>query len=105
MLLLWIAGYFSVFLFGLSLPDQTGASFFSSSLVDKPKSFDFYSLFISSNPFSSIAQNKVPAVVLFCALCGVAIMGLAGKQGVIKGLGVAQEILGRVTGFIVRLSP
>ncbi|MEH6584185.1 MAG: cation:dicarboxylase symporter family transporter [Halioglobus sp.] len=104
-LLLWVAGYFAVFLFGLSLPEHTGASFFSSSLVEKPKPFDFYALFIPANPFSAMAQNKVPAVVLFSALCGVGIMGLAGKEGVIKGLGIAQNVLGRVTGFIVQLSP
>jgi Na+/H+-dicarboxylate symporter len=104
-LLLWLAGYLVVFLFGLSLPAQTGASFFSSSLVEQPRPFDFFSLFIPANPFSSMAENKVPAVVLFSALCGIAVMGLTGKEAVIKGLATAQEVLGRVTGYIVKLSP
>ncbi|MEH6569181.1 MAG: cation:dicarboxylase symporter family transporter [Halioglobus sp.] len=104
-LLMWGLGYLAVFIFGMSLPTQTSASFFSSSLIEEPRAFDFFSLFIPSNPFSSMAENKVPAVVLFSALCGVAIMGLSEKSKIVNGLATAQEILGRVTGYIVRLSP
>lgn len=104
-LLLWLAGYLVVFLFGMSLPAQISASFFSSSLVEQARPFDFFSLFIPANPFSSMAENRVPAVVLFSALCGAAVMGLSGKEAIIKGVATAQEVLGRVTGFIVKLSP
>jgi Na+/H+-dicarboxylate symporter len=64
-LALWIIGFLAVFLFGMSLPAQTSASFFSSSISDPPKSFNFFALFIPANPFQSLASNSVPAVVLF----------------------------------------
>ena len=39
-LFFWLVGYMTVFLLGMSLPAQTSASFFSSSLVAEPKGFD-----------------------------------------------------------------
>ena len=104
-LVLWLIGLVSVLLFGLSLPSQLSASFFSSSLVEDPPRFDFFGLFIPSNPFRSLAENKVPAVVLFCVLSGVAIIGLKEKQKLVDAVGLMLDVMGRVTGFVVRLSP
>jgi Na+/H+-dicarboxylate symporter len=104
-LFLWAVGYATVLLFGLSLPAQTSASFFSSSLVAEPRSFDFFSLFIPSNPFRSMADNQVPAVVLFSVMCGAAIIGMGSKDAILRTLDTMQDVLGRVTGFIVSLSP
>ena len=104
-LLLWIVGLVSVMLFGLSLPSQLSASFFSSSLVEDPPPFDFFGLFIPSNPFQSLAQNKVPAVVLFCVLSGAALIGLGNKQKIIDSIDLLLDLMGRVTDFVVRLSP
>ena len=104
-LFFWFIGYMTVLLFGLSLPAQTSASFFSTSMIMEPHSFDFFSLFIPSNPFRSMAENRVPAVVLFSILCGAAIIGISAKDTVLRTLDTMQDILGRVTGFIVGLSP
>jgi proton glutamate symport protein len=102
---LWLVGFLAVLLFGLSLPPQTSASFFSSSLADPPKSFDFFNLFIPSNPFQSLATNAVPAVVMFCLLCGAALIGMPEKDRVIRAIDTLLQMMGRVTGFIVKLSP
>ena len=104
-LFFWFVGYGTVLLFGLSLPAQTSASFFSSSLVAEPQSFDLFSLFIPSNPFRSMAENQVPAVVLFSVLCGAAIIGMGSRDAILIALDTMQDVLGRVTGFIVSLSP
>ena len=104
-LALWGIGFLSIVLFGMALPSQQSASFFSTSLIREAQPFDFFSLFIPSNPFSSLAENKVPAVVLFSLLCGAALMGLGFKDKVIKATDMLLEILGRVTGYIVNLSP
>jgi proton glutamate symport protein len=103
-LFFWFVGYMTVLLFGLSLPSLTSASFFSSSLVTEPRSFDFLSLFIPSNPFRSLAENQVPAVVLFSVLCGAAIIGMSNKNSILQALDTMQDVLGRVTGFVVSLS-
>ena len=104
-LFFWCVGYATVFLFGMSLPAQTSAAFFSSSLVAEPRSFDFFSLFIPANPFRSMAENQVPAVVLFSVLCGAAIIGMGNKGAILRTLDTMQDVMGRVTGFIVNLSP
>ena len=102
---LWSIGFYSIILFGMLLPEQHVASFFSPNLIKEPPQFDFFSLFIPSNPFSSLSQNKVPAVVLFSLLCGAALMGLGYKQKIISAADMLLEMLGRVTSFVVNLSP
>jgi hypothetical protein len=67
-------------------------------MVEQAQSFDFFSLFIPSNPFRSMAENHVPAVVLFSVMCGAAIIGMSNKGGILRALDTMQEVLGRVTG-------
>src|SRR5436190_16881145 len=62
-------------------------------------------IYIPSNPFHSLADNIVPAVVLFSILVGVALLGVKEKSGLLRGLDIASEALGRVTKLIIRLSP
>ena len=102
---LWMVGFYSIVLFGMSLPEQKTASFFTAGLVAEPTSFDFFSLFIPSNPFAAIAENKVPAVVLFCLLCGAAVIGMQNKEKILGAVDSLLDLLGRVTSFVVNLSP
>lgn len=102
---LWILGFFAIVLFGMALPEQHSASFFTAALLREPPTFDFFSLFIPANPFHSLSENKVPAVVLFSLFCGVAVMGLAFREKIVSGADMLLEMLGRVTNFVVELSP
>ncbi len=103
--LLWSIGAATVFVMSLALPDQQVGSFFSTTLVEAPQEIDHIELYIPSNPFSSLANNYVPAVVLFCVLFGVAIMKHEGREKVIGVFEVATDALRRVTGFIMKLAP
>ena len=105
MLALWALALLSVLIIPLALPSQSSSSFFSVSSVEEPPSFDFFGLFIPSNPFQSLAQTKVPAVVLFCILTGVAIVGLRGKEELLRTLDLWTQVMSRVTHFVVSLSP
>jgi len=49
------------------------------------------------NPFRSLADNVVPAVVLFSILLGVALMSVKENAPLLRGLGIAAEALSRVT--------
>src|SRR3954468_5775915 len=62
---LWLVALAFAFLVPLTFPTVQNASFFSSSLVERPPPFDFLDLYIPANPFYSLANNVVPAVVLF----------------------------------------
>jgi len=70
----------------LAFPPQQTASFFSTSLVEPQQPFDFISLYIPSNPFHSLANSIVPAVVLFSVILGFALIGIGEKQRLIDVL-------------------
>ena len=88
------------------VPDDRERRFFSTrSSSDRP-AFDFVELYIPSNPFNSLANNVVPAVVLFSVVVGVALIGVERKQTLLDVLarGSASASHARRS-FIVRLTP
>ena len=52
---------------------------FSTTLVQETEPFDFLNLYIPTNPFNSLANNIVPAVVLFSLILGAALMTIPEK--------------------------
>ncbi len=105
LLLFWGISFVMVLLLPLSFPEWESAAFFSSSIVETPKKVDFLSLYIPSNPFSSLANNVVPAVVLFSILMGIALMGMEKKDTLLDALAIASQALIRMTNLIVGLTP
>jgi ABC-type amino acid transport substrate-binding protein len=73
-------------------------------LIEPPQRFNFLE-FIPSNPFYSMANNIVPAVVLFSIAVGLALMGIEGKAPLIAAFDILEEALKRVTKFVSRLTP
>ena len=67
--------------------------------------FDLVALYIPANPFHSLANNIVPAVVLFSAVVGVALIGVERKQVLLDVLQVARDAVSRATRFVSRLTP
>jgi Na+/H+-dicarboxylate symporter len=104
-LVLWALALGGVFLMPLMFPAIESASFFSTSLVEEPAALDFVSLYIPSNPFHSLANNVVPAVVLFSGFVGVALIGMPEKQRLIDVLAVMERALARANRFAVQLTP
>jgi Na+/H+-dicarboxylate symporter len=105
LLFFWAISFALILLLPLSFPAWESAAFFSTSLVEIPKPVDFLQLYIPSNPFYSMANNIVPAVVLFSILLGVALMGIKDKEALLGGLSAAAAALVKVTGIIVKLTP
>jgi Na+/H+-dicarboxylate symporter/ABC-type amino acid transport substrate-binding protein len=102
---LWAVGLMFALLFPLAFPPAENASFFSASIVEQPPPFDFVNLFIPSNPFHSLANSIVPAVVLFSVVVGVALIGVQKKAVLLDVLGVASAAIARATRIVVRLTP
>jgi len=92
---LWVVALSCAFLVPLTFPKVQNAWFFSSSLVERPPAFDFIGLYIPANPFNSLANNVVPAVVLFSVVLGVAVIGVERKQTLLDVLRVATTTLGQ----------
>jgi Na+/H+-dicarboxylate symporter/ABC-type amino acid transport substrate-binding protein len=102
---LWGLAILFMFLIPLAFPVTQNANFFSTTLIEKRPPFDFIDLYIPSNPFRSLADNIVPAVVLFSVLLGIALITVERKQVVLDVLHVCGEALARVARMVIRLTP
>jgi Na+/H+-dicarboxylate symporter len=73
-LVLWALALGVVLLMPLAFPEIQTASFFSTTLVEDRPGVDLVSLYVPSNPFHSLANSVVPAVVVFSVVVGAALM-------------------------------
>lgn len=105
LVLLWAVALVAVFLFPLMFPPHVSASFFSTTLLQPPETFDFLGLYVPTNPFYSLANNIVPAVVVFSVVVGIALMAIPGKGQVLAVLNVFSAAVARAANFVVRLTP
>ena len=101
LLLLWATGLLMVLLIPFAFPKWESASFFSTSLIEPRQPFDFLRLYIPANLFYSLANNVVPAVVVFSFAFGVALIGFKEKEVLLKVFSAAADVLGRITTFLV----
>lgn len=102
---LWCFALIFAFLMPLAFPETEMASFFSTTLVERRPLFNFVDLFIPSNPFYSLANNIVPAVVLFSVFIGVALVGVEHERALLDVFAVTKEALSKATKFVVSLTP
>jgi proton glutamate symport protein len=105
LLMMWTIVGVVLLLLPLALPDLTSASFYSSSLVEPAKEIKLINIFIPKNVFSSLSNNKIPAVVVFCIAMGIAMISAKGKEDVFKLFDVLSDAVMRVIKFVVKLTP
>ncbi len=105
LLVRWGIALFLALLIPISFPDWQSASFFSESLVEPDKGFDFIGLYIPANPFRALSDNLVPAVVVFSLCFGVALIGLPGGSTILDALTGANDGLTRIANAVVYLTP
>jgi Na+/H+-dicarboxylate symporter/ABC-type amino acid transport substrate-binding protein len=101
----WGLAFAAILLMPLAFPPWEDASFFSTSLVEPPVEMPWLTLFIPSNPFHALANNLVPAVVLFSLAVGGALIGMEEKQGLLQDLALLTQAMIRVTHGVSRLTP
>ncbi len=105
LLLLWIVALVCALLVAWIFPAHESASFFSTTLLDDRERFDFLGLYIPTNPFNSLANTVVPAVVLFSMAIGVSLIAVPGKERLLDVLTIANKAITTATDFIVSLTP
>lgn len=98
-------GVFYLLILPLAFPEWGTGSFYSSDFVEKPVQFDFVKLYIPANPFESLSNNIVPAVVLFSIFIGLGVMKLPQKEILLKPLDILTDGLNEVNKMIVKLTP
>lgn len=104
-LFLWLVTMVTVLVMPFAYPDWTASAFFSTSLVEEGAPFDPLTLYIPANPFFSLSNTIVPAVVLFSICLGLALIAVPDKEGLLRGLHNLSEALMRIASFVAKLAP
>jgi Na+/H+-dicarboxylate symporter len=105
MLALWGVALAVILVLPQGLPEWKTGGFFSTSLLNPPETVDFLTLYIPSNPFRSLSENLVPAVVVFCICAGIALIGISRKETLIGPMRVMLDVMSRVTLWVAGLTP
>lgn len=105
LLAVWAIAIGVMLLLPLAFPDWPSGSFFNIALTEQATAPDFLRLFIPSNPFYAYANAIVPAVVVFSIFIGLGLIGLPGKESVLKPLEVIREALMKITRGVAKLTP
>ena len=105
LLISWGLAFVVILLMPLAFPSRVSASFFSTSLIEKQEEINLLTLFIPANPFYSMSNNFVPAVVVFSVAVGIALIGIENKQPLLANLDAFNRAMGRITQFMAKLTP
>lgn len=105
LMLLLLIGVLTLIILPISLPAWTAASFFNPSSVIIEEPLNLIDLYIPSNPFASMANNVVPAVVMFSIFLGIGLSKVKGKENLLNGLDVLSEALNHINKMTVKLTP
>jgi Na+/H+-dicarboxylate symporter len=105
LLIVWALTALVLVLMPLTFPVYDSASFFSNSLVEARQPFSLTEIYFTSNPFASLSQNVVPAVVLFSCLIGIGLIGMKDRETLLTPLRTWNKAIVRITGFVINLTP
>ncbi|MBU2971132.1 cation:dicarboxylase symporter family transporter [Pseudoalteromonas sp. C2R02] len=105
MLSLWGIGIVVIWCFAFTLPHHDAGTFFSSALVATRPDIDFVAQYIPANPFASMAEGNVPALVVFCIALGMALMGNVRKSSLLNILDVLGEGLSVISKKMIKIFP
>jgi Na+/H+-dicarboxylate symporter/ABC-type amino acid transport substrate-binding protein len=89
----------------LAFPQFSDATFYAHSMTEPRQPFAVADLFFTPNPFHALANSIVPAVVLFSSAIGIALIGIEDKAHAIALLRTLDGAIGRLTRFVVSLTP
>ena len=103
--ILWVLMAIVLMTLPLAFPAWQSGNFFSVGMLSSPPPPDFVGMFIPANPFQALAENVVPAAVLFSICVGVGLMGVENKQPLLDNLQVLLRALSSINHFVARLSP
>lgn len=105
LLMFWAIGIALFFSFQFAFPVLKTASFFSTRDLISSETLDIIDMFIPYNPFRSLSEGFLPAIVIFCLFLGLALMGDEKSKPLMDLLSILQTALARITGFIAKTFP
>jgi Na+/H+-dicarboxylate symporter/ABC-type amino acid transport substrate-binding protein len=93
-----------IYLIKWVMPTASGPSHTGYVLKEVP-ALNFSDILIPENIFYDLANNVIPAVVVFSLLIGIALINLADKAPIMSGLQTLLDSLTRVTAWIAKITP
>lgn len=105
MLVIWTFGLLSMYLIQFTFPQWQSGSFFSLTALQGPPAVDLLDLYIPANPFFSLSNSYIPAIVVFCVATGIALISIDNKESLITPLELLGKAFNKVTQYIVQLMP
>jgi Na+/H+-dicarboxylate symporter len=105
LLLVWILSFAVIAAMPAAFPSMQSASFFSNALIEPRQPFSIADLYFTANPFNSLSNAVIPAVVLFSSMIGIGLIGLKDRERVLGTLRVLNASIIRITHFIISLTP
>ena len=92
-----------IFLLSLAIPPVPPASFIDATATKQ--GLGLLEVLIPANPFSDLANNQLPAIVIFSIIFGIAIQRLNNKQNLLNTLDVIRTASVNIWSWIVMLAP
>jgi Na+/H+-dicarboxylate symporter/ABC-type amino acid transport substrate-binding protein len=104
-LFLWLLAFITLLFLPLAYPSWASASFFSSSLVIEDQTVDLLNLYIPANPFNSLSNTVVPAIVLFSVFLGVAMITVNNKDNFLLSMHNLSDALMKIASVVAKVAP
>ena len=105
LLIFWSIGILMYFSMQVAFPSIQKAYFFSTHSLVQTEDLSMIDLFIPSNPFRSLSEGFVPAIVIFCLCLGFALMMDANSKSILNSLNIFLAALTRVTRVLAKTFP
>lgn len=105
LLILWSLGLITIFTMAHAFPFWESKDFFSTNQISTVPEIDYFDLYIPSNPFKSLAENTVPAIVVFSLFLGVSLVNIKNKEVFLEPACILLEALNKITKTIVTFLP
>ncbi|HBM15825.1 MAG TPA: hypothetical protein DD381_05730 [Lentisphaeria bacterium] len=102
---LWVISIFYAIGLQFSFPDVLRSSFFHPGNFNKAGGINFYEMFIPSNPFNSLANGFIPAIVIFCILIGIALINHENKIELVKSSEVWASVMNKINNYLMMMLP
>jgi Na+/H+-dicarboxylate symporter/ABC-type amino acid transport substrate-binding protein len=105
LMMFWAVGIAIFFSLPLAFPNHGGAFFTSVQNPVQEDNLSLVDLFIPSNPFQSLSDGLIPAIVVFCLLIGFSLTADKNSWSILSSLKVLQGALTRITGALSMTFP
>ena len=105
LLTLWTIGLITIFVMSLAFPLWESNDFFSTNQITAVPTINYYDLYIPSNPFKSLADNTIPAIVVFSLFLGISLVNIKNKEQFLNPACILLEALNKITKSIVAYLP